>query len=96
MPLMASGGSKTGREETEAGHKRKSFPGLQGASLWLPGKPAAYNYGLVCLNDGLLWDVVAYCSVLLAYLAFQVLYSHQGSGEEVKCFPKVASSKALA
>ena len=33
----------------------------------LPGKPAAYNNGLLSINYGLLWGIVAYCFRLLGF-----------------------------
>ena len=38
----------------------------------LPGKPAAHNHGLLCLNKGLLYGILA-CCFGLPGLAFQVL-----------------------
>ena len=33
----------------------------------LPGKPVAHNLGLLCLNDGLLWGIVAQYFWLLGF-----------------------------
>ena len=52
-------------------------PGLQapgsGPRKPFPGKPVAYNYGLLCLNNGLLWSIVACDFGLLGF--FRLLLS---------------------